>query len=139
MKKYISIVFSIVLVFSIFMPSAIADKPNNVRGIRPLFTYISSVGNGLTISGGTASMNSHLTASGSANKIVMNSYLKRNQSGTWTTVDSWPQTTYSSSAYWSDTCSVSSGYYYKLVTYFYVYNGSTLLESTTVTSSQVYY
>ena len=91
-------------------------------------------------SSGRASMNSTIIAySGTVDQVRMSNYLQRYLNGAWTTVNSWNQTTGGTSASWSKTYYVSSGYSYRLRTYFYMYDGSTIIESTSATSNSVYY
>ena len=77
--------------------------------------------------------------SGSVTSVSMINYLQRYQNGSWTNVQGWSYSNPGTYGFWSNTYYVYSGYSYRLLTYFYVYNGSTLLESTSGTSGTVNY
>jgi hypothetical protein len=141
MRKKVVCILLVIIMMLLWIPSGLADGKAKVNlDIQPMWTYINSVDNGLSINGsGAADMWSEANASSSITKIVMNNYLQRNVSGTWTTVTSWGQTTYDNYATWDHTYYVTSGYYYRLRTYFYFYIGSTVAESTYLTSPSDYY
>jgi hypothetical protein len=126
------------------MPICAYAKTTNSNGsgiYRPFWTYIQTVYNWMDInSSGKATMVSDMdTYTGTVTKVKMTNYLQRYQNGSWTTVNSWSQTTTGTYGYWSDTYYVYSGYNYRLLTHYYAYNGTTLLESTSLTSGTVYY
>ena len=102
----------------------------------PCWTYIHVVTTGLEISSsGKASMVSNIHCyDDSITKVVMNNYLQRYINGRWTTLKSWSKTTYDNDALWTKSYYVYKGYSYRLRTYFYAYNGSTIVESTSLTS-----
>ncbi len=97
-----------------------------------MYTYIYSAVCNLSISsGGVASMSASIDCASVVNKIRIAAHLQRYQAGSWSTINSWSNYYYSNEATWSNTYNVTSGYNYRLYVYYYVYNGSTLLESVT--------
>jgi hypothetical protein len=107
--------------------------------ISPMFTYINDADCDLSISAnGVASMDASIECGPSVNKIRIVPNLQRYSGGSWQTVESWSQYYYSNTADWSRTYNVTSGYTYRLYVYFYAYNGSTLLESTTRSDTAAY-
>ena len=142
-KKFTVFLLVVFVAFSLFLPTvALAESSDKVDpGAQIRWTYIHTVYNWMGINdSGKATMVSDMdTYSGSVTQVRMTNYLQRYQNGSWTTVNSWSQTTPGTYAYWSNTYYVYQGYNYRLLTYFYAYNGSTLLESTSLTSGSVYY
>lgn len=140
-KKCLSVILILLAILCFGIQSSLAVSYVNNAGIQPLWTYIDTATNHLDINAsGKASMSSQITAdSNYVDNVTMNNYLQRNVNGSWTTVSSWSQNTASYYANWSKTYYVTSGYYYRLYTFYYVYDGSTFLEGTTVISSLVYY
>ena len=142
-KKFLMLSLTILVALSLFVPTSAlaASSSPNTGTITPYWTYIHTVYDWMGIdSSGKASMVSDMdTYSGSVTQVKMVNYLQRYQNSTWSTVNSWSQTTSGTYGYWSNTYYVYSGYNYRLLTYFYAYNGSTLVESTSLTSGTVYY
>lgn len=137
LKKVILSTLAIMVALSLLMPvTALAASTSNQSEtiVKPCWTYISNVNNSLGInSSGQASMLSSINAY-SGTSVSMINYLQRYQNGSWTNVQGWSSSTQGTYGSWSNSYYVSSGYSYRLLTYFYVYNGSTLLESTSLTS-----
>ena len=141
-----SLILSIVLIVMISMciPVGVMAAPENTDTepiMAPCWTYIHFVINGLEISSsGLASMVSEIDCyDGAVNKVVMNNYLQRYVNGSWTTLHSWSQTTPDNNDLWMEDYYVYKGYNYRMRTYFYAYQGSTLVESTSLTSGIQYY
>ncbi|MBN2879373.1 MAG: hypothetical protein JXN65_07050 [Clostridia bacterium] len=139
MKKSIVSFIILVLLFTLFVPSASAGgsedadvEPDSVDSV-----YITSAYSTINIVGGSAYAYNSISCSGSINKIVISCYIQQYNGG-WQTVSHWTDTRYSNSATTSHSCNVSSGYTYRVYTYFYAYIGSTLVESTTSTDSGYY-
>lgn len=104
-----------------------------------LWTYICIVTNWMDINAyGQASMASTILAYDGVERVMMNNYLQRLVDGTWTTVKRWSNTYYDSEGSWMQTWYVTSGYNYRLRTYFYAFDGLAS-ESTTLNSGTVYY
>jgi hypothetical protein len=143
MKRFVVIALSLVLIMGLWIPkgeSALAANAATDLIVQPYFTHINIATCGMDInSSGKASMSSTMIAYSSVDKVRLKNYLQRYDNGSWTTIKSWSQTTEGTRAFWSKTYYVNSGYYYRLKTYFYTYNGSTIIESTSATSSNVYY
>jgi hypothetical protein len=140
-RRLIVLTLCLVLVISLWTPLNTFASTSEAGSVQPYFTYISSVKNAFDISSsGNASMSSSIvTYNGTVDQVRMNNYLQRYNNGLWTTVNNWSQTTQGTSAAWSQSYYVSSGYSYRLRTYFYAYDGSTIIESTSATSSSIYY
>lgn len=136
MLKRITLFLLVLLVsLSLFVPVSFASDLDDFI-VTPMWTYIHLVECGLNIdSGGQAAMVSYMNCyQGTVDKIVMNNYLQRYVNGSWTTVASWSKTTYGTSAEWLKSYYVTSGYLYRLRTYFYAYYGSSIIETTSLTS-----
>lgn len=142
-KRLMQLFLVLILAICICVPSnspALASAAPDVI-YQPCFTYINYATCGMDInSSGKASMASTIVAySGTVDQVRMNNYLQRYQDGSWTTVKSWSQTTEGTIGVWAKSYYVTSGYNYRQKTYFYVYDGSTVIESTSLTSGIVYY
>jgi len=140
MKKSIVFFVTLVLLFTLFVPSASAEDykslssgPDSVDSL-----YILSAYSTINIDGGgNAYAYNSISCTGSITKIVISCYVQR-YSGGWQTVSSWSDTTYSNSAVSSHSCSVTSGYTYRVITYYYTYIGTSMVESTTASDSEYY-
>jgi hypothetical protein len=143
-KKLLLALLAFLLVLSICNPVlALENEEQSTRSAdgdyQILWTYINLVSNWMDISSsGQASMTSVIYAYSGVDKVVMNNYLQRLVNGSWTTVKNWSNTYYDDFGSWSQTWYVTSGYNYRLRTYFYAYDGSSS-ESTSLTSGTVYY
>ena len=136
LKKFALSTLAILIILSLCIPIASASSDTTTNVIKPMWTYLQLVHNGLQIdSSGLATMVSEINCyTGTVNKVRMDNYLQRYINGSWTTLNSWSQTTYDTYDYWGTTYYVYQGYNYRLLTYFYAYNGNTLLESTSLTT-----
>ena len=133
-KKFLPFLLAVLLTLCLVSPKS-AEASDSVV-ITPQWTYLFVVTNSLSINAsGLASMSSHMECTDDITKVVMNNYLQRYVDGSWTTFNSWSQTTYDSGAFWSKTYYVYEGYNYRLRTYFYAYQGSTPVESTYLTTA----
>jgi hypothetical protein len=109
--------------------------------MQPMWTYLDYIHNDFSInSSGVASMSSSISCDNSyVDNVKMTNLLQRYQSGSWSTVTTWTKTADGDATSWSKTYTVSSGYTYRLLTYFYCYHGTTLLEnSSTVSDTDSY-
>lgn len=144
LKKVVGLLLVLIFVCGISAPVNASDATGIVDGslfeIRPLWTMIHNVTNGLEINSfGKATMFSQITGySGKVDSITILVYLQRYQNGSWVTVNSWMKGYEGSAALWSKIWYVNKGYYYRLTTFFYVYKG-TFHESTVAISGAVYY
>jgi hypothetical protein len=141
MKKTFLIVLAAILL--VFMPQAASAKENikstyyDEIKISPLYVFINDASCSLTISGGgTAYMSADIQCVSIVNKIRIIAYLQKYDGG-WHSISGWSQYYYSKAAAWARSYNVQSGYNYRLFVYFYVYNGSILLES--ATRSDIYW
>ena len=143
LKKIIILALVLISVLGIWAPIASAASGNSYTSelLQPLWTYLYYVTDYFDIdASGKAIMDSQMeTYDGYVDNIKMNNYLQRYVNGTWTTVKSWSQSTDGTYAFWSGSYYVYEGYCYRLYTYYYAYNGSTLLEYTSMASVTVYY
>ncbi len=127
-KKIFSLLTIIALLVCTINVQALADgeeikliKSNDV-GLR--YTYITVASTTLSInSSGTATTSSYVTASSSIDKVILSSFLQKQSSSGWTTIKSWSKTCNSTSGGMSNTINVSEGSY-RVITYFYAYDGS---------------
>lgn len=142
-RKAIASLFALMMVFGVCIQTGAAgpldilqDKP--AGDVSPLWVLIKSVNNSLSINGsGYATMTASITTY-DADSVRIDSYLQRNESGTWVVVDSWSQSYPAPSANWSKGKYVSQGYWYRLVTIFYAYKDSTTEFTTRITPSVWY-
>jgi hypothetical protein len=142
LKKLTLASLVILIILSLCIPAAAASSNSSSDVMKPMWTYLQLVHNGLDIdtSTGQASMISEMYCyTGTINKVRMDNYLQRYINGAWTTLKSWSQTTNDDNGYWGTTYYVYQGYDYRLQTYFYAYSGNTLLESTSLTTGIKYY
>ncbi len=128
MLKKISIFILIIALFcSISITGYAADteqlseKPPEV-GTR--MTYISQVYTSLTISsGGLSNSYARINAYPGVGRVRISMYLQRYDSG-WKTVQHWTQDFTGTYGSLSKNWYVTSGYEYRVLTYFYAYDGS---------------
>ena len=136
MKKILLIVLAIVLILS-FNSIAFAKESTKtaqeensfLNPIMPLWSTIANISASLDISGGTAYMSASISTYG-ADSVAINAYLQRYINNSWTTIRYYPNSFSGSSGSWGVNRSVSSGYDYRLLVYYYAYEGGSLVEST---------
>ena len=141
MKKLFIAVLSMLLLLS-FTGTALADNDENdfvsqfdENGVR--YTYIITVSANLDISGaGLASMEAHMTCQPSVDSCRISAYLQRYDGG-WNTLQHWAQNYGTYYGYWNSAYYVTSGYNYRLLVYFYAYDGDAR-DSTYLTSTEYY-
>ncbi len=127
MKKILSLTLTALLLLA-FASSAYA------AGL-----YITSASNGISKSGTTVTASQYTSTNTTASTIKHVKYIQRYSGGSWSTYTT--RTSYSyntSSKSDSSAVSVPGGYSYRVVTYHYAYEGSTLVSSTSRTSGSVY-
>ncbi len=101
--------------------------------------YISSASNGISKSGTTVYMSQYTHTNTTATKITHVKYLQRLVGGSWSTYTTRTSYSYSTSTFSdSKSASVASGYSYRIVTYHYAYEGTTLVDTEVRTSGSVY-
>lgn len=137
------ITLSIILVFTIIPINAstgveIIDNIESVT-IQPRFTNITVFLNDFYIDDqGKAYLTSTVDAR-NVDEIKISMYLQKYQDGNWTTVKHWSTTQKGTFCGIGESWYVLSGYQYRMISYAYVYNDDTLLESTYyVSGSQIY-
>ena len=145
-KKLTFLLTTIILVATLVSPVNAADNSASSQIItvsppeaQALATYTSIDYAYCTLSidyNGCASVYNRIVCDSNVDKIVISSYLQRYDGG-WKTVKNWRQTTYASSASMSKYMFVSQGYSYRVKTYFYAYDGSSV-ETTSCSDSDYY-
>jgi len=126
MKKVQTITILVVLLISIYASTYAKEDVGEVR-ISPqgiLYLYISNVNASLSISGsGIASVNNTITASTYVDSVKISTYLQKYENGSWVTLNHWTDTSNTYYLISSHTHQVTSGYNYRVLTYFYAYVG----------------
>ncbi len=126
MKKILTATFAILLVFA-FTTVALADG-----------LIITAASNSISNSGTTITMGQYTSTNQAATKIKHVKYLQR-YSGGWSTYTTITSYSYGTSSFSNPISrSVARGYYYRVVTYHYAYEGTTLVDSESRVSSSVY-
>ncbi len=140
--------FAVLLIVSLLIMSAspayaaTAKKQSSLKagGVSIMWTYISTVLTWMDIDAyGEASMAASMDAYAGVTSIKITSYLQRYSGSGWTPIKSWTQTFSGTYGTWTQTYYVSSGYLYRLRSYFYAYVGTTMVESTNLISGIVDY
>ena len=127
MKKILTATFAILLVLA-FTTVALADG-----------LTITSASNSISSSGTTVTMGQTTYTNQTATRIRHVKYLQRYSGGSWSTYTTITTNAYSTS-YYSDSAArtVPSGYSYRVVTYHYAYEGTTIVDTEVRTSGSVY-
>jgi hypothetical protein len=126
MKKILTATFAILLVLA-FTTVALADG-----------LTITSASNSISKSGTTVTMGQITNTYPTATKIKHVKYLQR-YSGGWSTYTTITSYSYSTSSFSNPISrSVPGGYSYRVVTYHYAYEGTTLVDTEVRTSGSVY-
>jgi hypothetical protein len=119
-------------------PNTVAIEKQNIV-IRPSFTNISLFYNDFYITDqGKAFLTSSVDAR-NVDECKVRMDLQKYQNGRWTTVKSWSKTENGTFCGLGEAWYVMSGYQYRMVSYSYVYEKGSLLESTTYTSKSRLY
>lgn len=136
--------FLIVVIFSLVgLTSVQAKTTNSIKEepevVQNRFTNIYSFGNKFEISdSGKSTFTSTLTAR-NVDEVSITCDLQQYSAGKWKTIKSWSGE-YTGTAYvLSKSWYVASGYSYRLKSYAYVYVDSSLIESDSYTSNNIYY
>lgn len=93
LKKITLTVLVLLMVLSVSAPVCLADGDDHAGQsvMRPLWTYINSISNGLSIdTSGRATMSSQISTY-SGTSVGMYNYLQRYQNGAWSSIKSWSQ------------------------------------------------
>ncbi len=136
-KKLSVAMLCIMLVLAVNIPVFGATKETR-SVLQPQYTYINDISSTISVTNGLAKVNVKLTGTSSVTKIVVTTELQQKIGSGWSAIESWTQTTYGNSAILSQTGTVSKGYYYRTVSNFTVYSGSSN-ETATKISNQVSY
>lgn len=132
LKRTLIVMLTLVVTISLCGTAFAADnRVDSSRGnMSIMFTYISSIYTDLTISSsGVASCTATITAYSGIDSVKISGYLQYYNNG-WITLKSWSQTTSGTYGSMAKTYSVSEGYNYRFLVYYYVYDGSNVVEST---------
>jgi hypothetical protein len=136
-KKMIFVVV-VLLALSVLFPASALAASDGVMS--PMFTYISSVDSNLSISSsGTATVSASIICYSSVDSTSVSSYLQRYSGGTWNTIKSWSGSDDDATANMYGTYAVTSGYNYRVRSYFYAYVNGSVVESTSRTTGTLYY
>ena len=128
LKKTICMLLTVVLVcaFPVAGMASDVDEPNESANgdIGILMTYISTYDYNLVInSSGLASCGASVSAYPGTDKVKISMYLQRYNSG-WSTVQHWTKEAAGTYVSLAKNYYVTKGYNYRLLVYFYAYEGS---------------
>jgi len=140
-KKSICLLLTVVLLCAFpvsGLASDIQEPDESADGaVGILMTYIHYYDYNLSInSSGLASLGSSVTAYPGTDKVKISMYLQRYNSG-WSTVQHWTKEAVGTYVSLVKSYYVTSGYNYRLLVYFYAYEGSAV-ESLSRTDTQYY-
>lgn len=136
MLKVCSFVLILVLVFA--CNSEAINFDGNIDFV-PMFTNINSFRTIFDIStAGRASSSTYLNTR-NADRLLIISTLQQYKSGSWATIKTWSKSEDGNSCQLANDWYVIKGYFYRLVSYGYVYKGDTIVENVSNISSEIYY
>ena len=140
-KKSLCLLLTVVLLCAFpvaGLASEIEDPGDSADGdIGILMTYISTYDYNLSInSSGLASLGASVSAYPGTDKVKISMYLQRYDGG-WSTVQNWSKEAAGTYVSLVKSYYVSSGYNYRMLVYFYAYEGSEV-ESLSRTDTQYY-
>ncbi len=139
-KKILMFILIIVLLCSVSMTSYAADNEELAEKppVSLRFTYIMNAYTSLSITGGGLSTSlARMNAYPGVDSVRISMYLQRYNSG-WTTVKHWAQDFDGTTGTLSKNWYVTSGYEYRVLSYFYAYDGNNT-ESTSLIHDDVWY
>lgn len=141
MKKFHLKAFAACLIMLLlFTPNyAKAVELKDIEQISPMFSYINVFQSIFDISDSGKTSNTVFLDARNVDEVVVEAYLQQYKGGSWNTIKTWSSSRNGTSCGLSKDWYVVSGYSYRLVTYRYVYQGNKSVESTTDTSSMIYY
>ena len=128
MKNFFSAITATILLFSMctiaFASGETEQESKSPYGVR--YTYIiNATATSLGInSNGRATITNAVSCNSDVDKVTVSSYLQKYSNGTWTTVKHWTDTENDNRYAGSHSYYVSSGNSYRVITYFYAYDGS---------------
>ena len=138
LKKMLTLITCIILAFSI-SSTALASSYVTDSDMSVQYVYINVASSSLTISAdGTASIVCYVTRTSTGNSIYLKATLQKYSSGRWIDITNWTVSTSSTTAYISETYTVSSGTY-RVAAYFSVSGSDGGTESNTLYSKTVVY
>lgn len=122
-EKFLFFALSILLILSVSSPIALAAEKTSAKP-KPLvsiqYVYINQASTSLTISAdGTATIYGYVQKTPAGRSIYLTSTLQRYSNGSWSDVESWNESSTSSSTSILETYQVSTGTY-RVETYYYV-------------------
>lgn len=139
LKKILTILLTVTLLCSMSI-TCYADNTNNILdsivGVKGIL--ITSQNCHLAVSGGTATCSSNITVQSGTDSVRIVMYLQKNVSGVWSSIASWSSNYSGNYGSMTRTYGVSSGYSYRVRSYFYAYDGGSS-ESSSGTSNIVAY
>jgi hypothetical protein len=136
------IIFCLVLAFVLCVPSssnAMDNRDLDGSSYVPVWTLIKYADNNFYINpDGRASMTASISAYSGIDRVSMTSHLQRYVNNTWVTIKHWTHENSGTSAFWSEDYYVSTGYSYRLVTYFFAYKGTSADSASLISKTQYY-
>ena len=137
-KKYIFAIFMAFVLLSLsLVPVNAVEYSKEI--IIPMYAYISQFRNDFDISGtGNAEILTELFASGS-DELRITGYLQQYKDGGWRNVKSWTESVAGNIAVLDKDWNVESGYFYRYVSFGYVYVNGYVVENTNYESDAVWY
>ncbi len=115
MKKIVSLFLSLLTLFSMFAPMALASESNPEQPITPYYERASDVQASLSKSGASAKCAGFIRSMSATDKISLTMTLRKKSGGSWLYVDSWSDSGTYSVSLSKTTGGLSSGTYKLLV------------------------
>jgi hypothetical protein len=110
-----AVALAVLMVCAVCPRSSAAASDRSTSGIISFWTNTSQISIALDVTGTTATCGSKITGHPGTTKIVATFVLERKSGGTYTNVKTFPtKTVYGEVLRFSDTCTVTSGYTYRL-------------------------
>ena len=126
MKKIFSAITATILLLSMctiaYASENTEKEADSLYGMR--YTYISYTTTSINISNGLATVSNSISCNSDVDKVTVSSYLQKYSNGTWTTLKHWTDTENDNRYAGTHTYYVASGNSYRVLTYFYAYDGS---------------
>lgn len=139
LKKIVCIVLCIVLICAMTTTSLASSSIAN-SDVSTRMTHIMNYNCNLSInSSGYSTSSADVQCYTGIDKVRITIYLQQYSNGSWTTIKSWSQDYTGTSGQMIRTQYVTSGYWYRVQAKMYAFQGSTIVESVSGTSSSVWY
>lgn len=143
LKRVISGLLILTILLSLNWMTVEAKQPKDINKddeiIHVEFTYITMFKNDFEISDSGKSSVATTLRSYNVDEVHITGYLQQYTNGEWKTIKTWSSEASGNSDEFSGSWYVASGYSYRYKSYAYLYKDGSLVESTSDTSSAVYY